>query len=631
MGTLLGSQFSMSLSDGNGPYWSYSGAAVAGSESTVAGSVVANIEDFSVSMSNESREGFITFIGSTFVFQDATSAIPDITYAVLPVNDIGATFSFDANSITVNFPTVSIQAGQGFKVDFGFSPTDISLKSSAFSENQAGATVGSLSNDDFDGTTTTYTIAPNNYFEIVGDELKLKTGVSLDYETQNGMTLEITATDTSGALGSVKETFTINFADVNEAPELRGDLTGTVNRGSSYTVTADDLSYADVDDDASAITFVVSEFTGGYVTVGGSRELRSFTTKDIAAGNVVFHQDGAGSTASFVVIVADNGGAQAPSGTFTLNVNDPSSNRAPVVTDDIADQTARDGIAYSFQIPAGTFIDPDGNALSYNVGTLPAWLSFNAQTQTFTGTPGTGDAGTVQVTVTATDGSLSVSDTFNLTVTLPASPDSQIVLSNDIIAENSKKNTVIGELSATDDDGAPFTFELTRNPHHSFKIVDDELRVSRHADLDFETRASYRIKVLMTDANGDTFEESFRIKLSDVEESPRGTRHKDKLFGDALDNIVNGRKANDKLTGGDGADTFIFGKHSGRDVIKDFDPLEGDKIDLSHAVGIKNFNDLMNHHITDIGNHLKITAGDGSVLIIKHTDLGDLSESMFQF
>jgi hypothetical protein len=631
MGTLLGSQFSMSLSNGNAIYWDYSGAAVPGNDGFIAGSVFADIEDFSVSMTNTSREGFISFTGSIFVFQDSADATPDITSAVLSVNNIGATFSFDANSITVNFPTVAIQAGEGFKVDFGFSPTDISLAASAFSENQAGVTVGTLSNDDFDGTTTTYTIAPNNYFEIVGDQLKLKAGVSLDYETQNGMTLEITATDASGALGSVRETFAINFADVNEAPELRGDLTGTVNRGGSYTITADDLSYADVDDNAAAITFVVSNFVGGYVSVNGNREFRSFGVKEIIEGKVVFHQDGAGSTGSFVVIVADDGGAQAPSGNFTININDPIPNRAPAVADDIADQTARNGDAYSFQIPIGSFVDPDGNVLSYSVGALPAWLSFDAQTRTFSGTPASGDAGTVQVTVTASDGSLSASDTFNLTVTIAGSPDNLIQLSNDTVAENSKRGTVIGELSATDDDGAPYTFTLTDNPQDSFKIVGNELRVSKHADLDFESRSSYRIDVLMTDSDGAAVEETIRIKVSDVEESPRGTRFKDKLFGDALDNIINGRRSNDKLTGGDGADTFVFRDHFGRDVIRDFEPSEGDKIDLSRVTGINGYGDMIKNHTVEIDNHLRISAGDGSVLIIKHTGLNDLDESMFVF
>lgn len=428
---------------------------------------------------------------------------------------------------------------------------------------------------------------------------------------------------------------TVDVKGVNDAPQLLGDLTGSVTRGGDYTVTSADLSYSDVDDTTKAITFVVTEPRGGYVTVRGSRELKAFSTADINAGNVVFHHDGTSPAPFFVVIVADDGGAQAPSQSFTINVIDPPppppANSAPIVADDIADQVIQSGSVYSFQIPTGSFVDPDGNALTYSVGALPAWLSFNAQTQTFTGTPATTDAGAVAVTVTASDGSLSASDTFNMIVTNPGNPSNSIELSNREVAENSKKNTVVGEFSSASSDGAPFTFELIKNPDHAFKIVGDELRVRKGADLDFETQASYKIKVEMHDADGKTVQDTFRIKLTDVEESPKGTRHDDRLVGDALDNELDGKHGDDKLIGNGEADIFVLGERYGRDIIIDFDPEEGDKIDLSDAVGIRGFVDLMKHHVTDIGDHVKITAHDDSVLVIKHFEPEDLAKDMFLF
>ena len=48
---------------------------------------------------------------------------------------------------------------------------------------------------------------------------------------------------------------------------------------------------------------------------------------------------------------------------------------------------------------------------------LPAWLSFNAATRTFSGTPAAADVGTLGVKVTATDlGGLAASETFNIVV-----------------------------------------------------------------------------------------------------------------------------------------------------------------------------------------------------------------------
>ena len=48
---------------------------------------------------------------------------------------------------------------------------------------------------------------------------------------------------------------------------------------------------------------------------------------------------------------------------------------------------------------------------------LPGWLSFDAATRTFSGTPPQNFNGSIDLKVTASDGSFSTSDTFTLTVT----------------------------------------------------------------------------------------------------------------------------------------------------------------------------------------------------------------------
>ncbi|TNC97577.1 MAG: putative Ca2+-binding hemolysin, partial [Rhodocyclaceae bacterium] len=84
---------------------------------------------------------------------------------------------------------------------------------------------------------------------------------------------------------------------------------------------------------------------------------------------------------------------------------------APVMDGVISDQEALEGMPLLFSIAAGTFIDADavaGDVLSYAAhltdgSPLPDWLAFDAATQTFSGTPRAGDAGTLALRVTATD------------------------------------------------------------------------------------------------------------------------------------------------------------------------------------------------------------------------------------
>ena len=104
----------------------------------------------------------------------------------------------------------------------------------------------------------------------------------------------------------------------------------------------------------------------------------------------------------------------------------PVTNNAPTVANEILDQTATEGEAFSFAFPTNTFADTDaGDTLTYTAmksddSALPSWLSFDAATRTFSGTPTAANVGTVSVKVTASDGTDSVSNTFDIVVSAAA-------------------------------------------------------------------------------------------------------------------------------------------------------------------------------------------------------------------
>jgi predicted outer membrane repeat protein len=84
------------------------------------------------------------------------------------------------------------------------------------------------------------------------------------------------------------------------------------------------------------------------------------------------------------------------------------SNPPPTLTNAIPDRNATVAVPFSFTFAANSFTDPDGETLTYTAtlsggGALPAWLSFNPATRTFSGTPAAGDLGTITVRVTAAD------------------------------------------------------------------------------------------------------------------------------------------------------------------------------------------------------------------------------------
>ena len=90
----------------------------------------------------------------------------------------------------------------------------------------------------------------------------------------------------------------------------------------------------------------------------------------------------------------------------------PPPNQAPVVANAIPNQSGTVGTAFSYQIPATTFVDPDNDPLTYSILGLPGGLNFNSGTRTITGTP----SQTATATVTASDQVLTTSTTFVLTI-----------------------------------------------------------------------------------------------------------------------------------------------------------------------------------------------------------------------
>jgi len=100
-------------------------------------------------------------------------------------------------------------------------------------------------------------------------------------------------------------------------------------------------------------------------------------------------------------------------------------NYVPYVKNPIPNQTTERGQMFNFTVPDSTFADDDGNntltlsAESANGNPLPAWLSFDPQSVSFSGTPDSIQVLNVKVTATDTAGA-SASSSFLISVQAPA-------------------------------------------------------------------------------------------------------------------------------------------------------------------------------------------------------------------
>jgi VCBS repeat-containing protein len=248
-----------------------------------------------------------------------------------------------------------------------------------------------------------------------------------------------------------------NGADVDDD---NASLTGgyiTFTR--STPATADGDFYSDIAD--AKLGFGIDDLHVSGTIVGSDKVFVDVGSGWVEIGSVhstLNGQDGANLTINFITTDATpNGGGIAMllqylkynatnsvAHTFSVVVNDGAltsdpvtfsmtpDNSAPTVAHVISDQNASVSSAFSYQFASNTFADADtGNTLTYTAqlvdgsgnlvsgGALPSWLTFTAGTRTFSGTPTSGDTGTIHLKVTATDngtGTLSVFDSFDLTV-----------------------------------------------------------------------------------------------------------------------------------------------------------------------------------------------------------------------
>ncbi len=225
------------------------------------------------------------------------------------------------------------------------------------------------------------------------------------------VSVRVTAADLAGA--TADSSFTIEVANVNDAPILTdplADRAAIQDQPFSFQIPGGTFTDIDAGDQLTvSATLANGDPLPGWLQFDTTSSTFSGTPGNDNVGGI-----------DVTVTATDRAGA-AVANTFNLAVIN--TNDAPVVAAALADQAATEDLAFSFQIPADSFKDIDaGDSLSYTAtladGTgLPAWLSFNAATQTFSGIPGNDDAGAVSVQVTASDmAGAMASSTFAITI-----------------------------------------------------------------------------------------------------------------------------------------------------------------------------------------------------------------------
>lgn len=378
--------------------------------------------------------------------------------------------------------------------------------------------------------------------------------------------IQVTATDPDGE--SVTDIFTLSVNNTNDAPIVGNAIADQVTDEDApftFTVPADTFNDIDVGD---VLTFSATladgsplpawlNFDAGTLTFSGTPENGDVGVLDVS------------------VTATDLAGASV-SGSFALQVNNV--NDAPIVANAILDQATDEDAEYRFTIPSDTFADVDaGDSLTLNAtqadgSSLPSWLSFDAQTGTFSGVPGNDDVDELEITVTAIDsGGLTADSTFTLTVNnTNDAPVLEQALPDQLADFDVPFMFTAAGAFADIDVGDTLTFNAT--------LVDGS---ALPAWLGFDAQTGtfsgtpiadnpdpLEIVVTATDSAGETVSDVFNLEFrgevidgSGGNGPISGTAGNDLVTAGDGNNAVFGGAGNDIIDGGDGNDLLFGGDH----------------------------------------------------------------------
>jgi hypothetical protein len=318
--------------------------------------------------------------------------------------------------------------------------------------------------------------------------------LTISAKAQGSAGINVTATDSRGLSSTVSFTVTVtNPVQQNQAPTISPPGNQTVNTAATVDV---NLSITDPNNDPLTLTAASSNNGIASVVIVGANVAR---INGVAGGN------------STITITADDNKGGKATTSFNVVVNPPPDPNDPPAVTPITDQTVT--VGESITVPV-TVTDADGDTVSISAVVDPvsqATVTLSATNSlVITGA----QEGTATVTVTASDGTESVEETFELTV--EPSPNELPTIGAINPQTCVAGDTLSVDFTADDPDGG----DLTVTPASSGAAATVSLADDDTLEINCVQAGTANINVVVEDDEGGTTNTAFTVTVSAANEPP---------------------------------------------------------------------------------------------------------------
>jgi len=398
------------------------------------------------------------------------------------------------------------------------------LSHNQVTENIEGALIGKLDTDDSgQGKNYTYRIEKDDsgLFEIEGNVLKLKDGVSIDYEAQpDRYPVIISSTDEEG--NRIEQTLSVWPEDVNEAATVSSvGIQSFEDLVVTFQPEPFEDSFEDEDSDYLEMIRIDSLPDNGVLLLDGSKVTSGQLIDINQVEELAFHPDiNWNGNTDFTWSGFD--GQSWSSGSSRVLITVSSLNDAPIVQVNIGSESIVTNAAFSLELPENTFVDVDaGDSLTYSAE-LPTWLSIDPSTGKLSGIPGEDAVGEHEFTITATDSEgATASQSFTVSVVHANTAPTLTPIANQSTDEDGLFNFDVSEDFQDSDEGDTFTYSASTpegNPLPSWLSFDSETGqftgTPRNEDV-----GSFEVKVEASDG-AESVESTFTISVNNTNDTP---------------------------------------------------------------------------------------------------------------